>query len=117
MSKAHEKQLTGSSLAAAALLACGIGCASLGVVVSASEAIPALKDLLNLYPPVGPLSGKTIYAVAAWLLSWALLAHRFKGRHVDLSRVTIYTYVLVVVGLLGTFPPIYGLLAALGASL
>ena len=51
---------------ATALLAGGIGAFALGVVVISSEAIPAWKSVLNVFNPVGPLSGKTIGAVLAF---------------------------------------------------
>jgi hypothetical protein len=44
--------------ALAALVAAGIGCAALGVLTTLAELSPRLKNVLNIYDPVGPLSGK-----------------------------------------------------------
>lgn len=102
-----------ASSSAAALLACGIGCAALGLLVTLSEVIEPLKDALNIYPPVGPLSGKTTVACCIWLAAWIALANTncLKGRW---GRwVTRVSVTLILVGLLGTFPPVYWFAGAL----
>src|SRR5690348_12589756 len=75
--------------AAAAILAAGIGCFALGLLVIVSEAFPAFKSALNLYGPVGPLSGKTIAQVAIYVVAWAGLASAWRGKSVDFGRVFI----------------------------
>jgi hypothetical protein len=93
--------------AAAAILAAGIGCFALGVLVIVSEALPAFKNALGLYGPVGPLSGKTILQVVIYALTWAALAYAWRGKSVPFGRVYVATLILVGLGLLGTFPLVY----------
>jgi hypothetical protein len=96
--------------AAAALLAAGLGSATLGLMIVLVEASPrGFKNWLNFYDPVGPLSGKTIVAVAVYAISWIILGMALRGRNVRLERWVTATFVLIAVGILLTFPPIYQL--------
>jgi len=90
--------------AAAAVLAAGIGSLVLGVVVTLAEANAKILQALNLYNPVGPLGGKSSVAIVAWLVAWAVLHAAWKERGVDFGKVATLTFVLVGLGLLGTFP-------------
>jgi len=96
---------------AAAFYAAGIGALVLGILTTLAEASTGIKDALQLTDPVGPLAGKTIGAVAAWLVSWALLRTAFRGKDPDLSKVFIWTAVLVGVGILLTFPTFFQMFA------
>ena len=98
--------------AAAAILAAGIGCFSLGLLVIFSEAIPSLKNALTFYAPVGPLSGKTIVQVVVYCIAWATLAYAWRGRNVAFARVYAATLVLIGLGLIGTFPLVYEVFTA-----
>lgn len=73
--------------AAAAVLAAAIGSAVLGLVVVLSAASLWLSDVLTLYVPVGPLSGKTTVALLAWLIAWLILHLRWRARQVRFNRV------------------------------
>jgi hypothetical protein len=89
--------------AAAALLAAGIGIAALGVVTTLAEVSESFKDWLAFSDDVGPLSGKTIAAVIVWLVAWAILHPLLRRRR--LSRaILIATGILVLIGVVGTFP-------------
>jgi hypothetical protein len=44
-----------------------------------AEASPAVKNLLNWWNPVGPLSGKTGVAVAVWLVVAELVGFELEG--------------------------------------
>jgi hypothetical protein len=92
---------------AAAFLAAGFGTLVLGVLTTLAEAIPSLKDWLAFSSQVGPLSGKTIISVAAWLVAWAALSVALRGR--DIKPQTAYwtTGLMVALGLLGTFPSFF----------
>jgi hypothetical protein len=96
---------------AAALLAAGTACALLGVLVVASEASEGFRELMTIYEPAGPLSGKTTVPSVVWLAAWALLHQRLKKRNVDIRKSIYVTWVLVAMGLLGTFPPFFQLFA------
>jgi len=91
--------------AAAAILAAGIGSAALGFVTAVSEVAGSLRPMLAFYRPVGPLSGRTLIAVAAWLVSWLLLHNSWKGRQVNFSKIFIWALIFIALGLFGTFPP------------
>jgi hypothetical protein len=96
---------------AATLLASGIGCAAFGIAVVAAESLEPVKQLLTLSTAVGPLSGKAVVAVVIYLLAWAALFLACRKRTMDFAVVLRVTAVLVGLGLLGTFPPFYGLVA------
>jgi hypothetical protein len=108
---AQEETTAPNGPAAAAVLAAGIGSAALGLIVVLSEASGALSEALNLYDPVGPLSGKSVVAIVAWLASWAILHASWKGRQLDFGKVAAVSLLLVALGILGTFPPFFDLFA------
>lgn len=98
--------------ALAALVAAGIGCAALGVVTTLAELSPGLKSILNVYDPVGPLSGKTTVAVIVWLIAWYVLARRWRVRPPVMTSALVATFVLIGVGVVGTFPLFFELFTA-----
>ncbi len=91
----------------ASMIAGGIGSLVLGITILLSEASPAVKALLTWTKGVGPLSGKTGVAVIAFVLSWVVLHYVFKGKSVNLTTSFIWTVVLVGLGILLTFPPVF----------
>lgn len=95
--------------AAAALVAAGIGSFAFGLMICATEALPAFKKWANWYSPVGPLSGKSGMAVIIWLAAWALLHVLWRDRSPVMNRVVTVSFVLVALGFLGSFPPIFDL--------
>lgn len=95
---------------AAAILAAGIGCAALGILAFAGDAVQAIGKGLNFYNPVGTLSGVTTLAIIVWLASWLVLARTWGNRSLAINRVTGIAFALLVVGLLLTFPPFMDLL-------
>jgi len=56
---------------------------------------------------VGPLSGKTIIAVIAYFASWAILHGLWRRQNPPLRPILIATTVLIVLGILGTFPTFF----------
>jgi hypothetical protein len=95
---------------AAALLAGGIGSAVLGLATFGSEASEAIANSLKWYKPVGPLAGKSTLAIIAFFLSWVILAYVWKGKDTNFTRIATVAMVLVAVGLIFTFPPVWGIL-------
>lgn len=89
---------------AAAILAAGIGSLTLGLLTTLAEANERIKEFLNFYDPVGPLSGKTVGAVAVWLAAWLVLHLVYRGKAVESRRELTISLVLIGLGLLGTFP-------------
>jgi hypothetical protein len=98
--------------ALAALVAAGVGCAALGVVTTLAELSPGLKSVLNVYDPVGPLSGKTTGAVIVWLIAWYALTRRWHARPPVMKSALVATFVLIGVGVVGTFPLFFALFTA-----
>jgi uncharacterized membrane protein len=99
---------------AAALLAGGIGSAVLGLLTFGAEASEVIKNLLNWYSPVGPLMGKSSVSILAFVLSWVILNYIWHGKETNFNRIAIAAMVLVVIGLIFTFPPVWSIL--LGAE-
>lgn len=89
---------------AAAIIAAGIGSAAVGLLTTLAEASTTIKDALNLYDPVGPLSGKTIGAIVIWLVSWVVLHLVYRDKPFETRRALTVALVLIGLGILGTFP-------------
>src|SRR5215207_4900659 len=79
--KGTPAQVNGPAMAA--LVAAGIGSFALGLFIVLTEAIPAVKTFMNVYNPVGPLSGKSTFAVVAYVISWGVLAYLWKGKEMN----------------------------------
>jgi len=113
MAETHDRDAAANPAngpAAAALLSCGVGCFALGVLAVAADGSPRLSSALNFYKPTGALSGVTTAAITVWLVCWAVLAARWKGKRVAFARISIVGFVFLAVGLLLTFPPFGDLL-------
>lgn len=96
---------------AAALLATGIGAVVLAILVILAESSESFAKSLQYSDRVGPLSGKTIWAVVAFLGSWLGLGLALRSRNLDLPRIAIVAGVLVALALVGTFAPFFQLFA------
>lgn len=94
---------------AAAVIAAGIGCATLGLLVVAAAASPKVSRWLTFYAPTGPLSGKAIVSTVVYLVVWPNLHYRLRDKQVDLYKAFMITILLVALGIIGTFPPVYQL--------
>jgi hypothetical protein len=93
--------------ALAAFLAAGIGAFAMGLFVLLSEA--GIFTAPSLYGPAGGVSGRTTFAVVTWLIAWALVHRRWKGRHVEPASVWAVTLALFAFALLATFPPVWAI--------
>jgi hypothetical protein len=96
--------------AAAAILAAGVGCGTLGILAFAGDASDAIGRMLNLYNPTGTLSGVTTIAIIVWLAAWLLLNRAWRVRSVALGWINVASFALLAVGFLLTFPPFMDLL-------
>ena len=99
--------------AVSAIVAAGIGSACLGIIVTAEGAFADFSRALNIVNSVGPLSGKTTLMVALWLVAWGVLHLAWRSRDVNFPRAATATGILLVLGLLGTFPPMFDLIGSL----
>ena len=95
---------------AAAILAAGIGCATLGILAFAGDAFDAIGKLLNFYNPTGTLSGVTTVAIIVWLVAWFALNRMWRMKTVPMAKVNVAAFIFLVVGFLLTFPPFMDLL-------
>jgi hypothetical protein len=101
-----SRDVNGSAMAA--LLAGGIGAFAMGAVVLLNEA--GIFAAPALYAPAGGVSGRTTLATIVWLIAWAVLHNRWKGREVAPGRAGAVTLILIALGVLGTAPPVWALL-------
>jgi hypothetical protein len=95
---------------AAAILSAGIGCCALGILAVIGDDSAAATHWLTFYLPTGPLSGVTTTAMLVWLLSWLILARRWRSKTVAITKVNTLAFVLLGLSLLLTFPPLADLL-------
>lgn len=94
--------------AMAAVLGGGIGSCAMGAFVLLNEA--GLFAAPALYGPAGGVTGRTTFATIVWLLAWGVLHARWRSREVTPGPVFAWTLVLVGIAILGTFPPLWGVL-------
>jgi hypothetical protein len=97
---------------AAGMIAVGVGALVLGLLTTFAESSESFKESIQYNDRVGPLSGKTIWAVAAFVVSWGALAAWWRGRSLAWKTVTAITVILIALGILGTFPTFFQEFAA-----
>jgi lysylphosphatidylglycerol synthetase-like protein (DUF2156 family) len=102
-----ERPSKPNGVAAAAILAAASGACVLGLMIVTTEAFPAWKSAVTFQPPVGPLSGKSDFMVGAYVVALGVLVALWRGKNVNFSRVWTASLVLLVLGLLGSFPLFY----------
>lgn len=91
----------------AAILAAGIGAFALGAFVLMNEA--GVFAAPSLYGPAGGVSGRTTFAVFAWLIAWGALHGLWRNRHMEGRGIYVTTFVLIALGVAACFPPVWGL--------
>lgn len=92
---------------AAALLAGGIGATVFGLIVFIADLSKPFSDSLNWYKPVGPLAGKSILGTLVFFIAWAVAHFVWKDKEVNFNRISTIAIVLLVIGLVTTFPPFW----------
>lgn len=110
--KVSAKATAAVGAASAAFVSSGIGCLAIGLMVTGAEMSEGLKNALNWWNPAGPLTGKTGVGVIVWLVSWIVLHSMWKDKDVELGKAFTVTLILIALGFLLTFPPIFTLFAA-----
>lgn len=103
---ATERGATTDGATLAAVLAGGIGAFAMGLFVILNEA--GLFTAPSLYGPAGGVSGRTTFAVIVWLAAWAVLHRRWVGREIASGRIFGATLLLIAIGLVFCFPPVWG---------
>jgi len=94
-------------IAAAALLAAGVGAFVLGLLTTLAEASTSVKDFLQFYDRVGPLSGKTTIAAAVYFGALLVFGLIWRRRELALKPVLVAAVILLALGFLGTFPTFF----------
>ena len=111
MSTLHDSaDTTPNGSGGAAILAAGIGCAAIGVLAFAGDAWDSIGKALNFYNPSGALSGVTTLGIIVWLVAWFALDRSWRDKTVGMVRINVWSFVLLAVGFLLTFPPFMDLL-------
>jgi hypothetical protein len=93
--------------AVAAFLSAGIGAFAVGLLVILSES--GIFVAPALYGPAGGVSGRTTIATVIWLISWVASHRRWSGREIVPHRSHVITLILIGIGLLFTFPPLWSI--------
>jgi hypothetical protein len=96
---------------AAVFIAAGAGGVVLGILTTLAEASGSIKDALQLNDRVGPLSGKTIFAVLVFLILWGVLHAAWKRKDPAPGKVFLWSWILMAVGVVLTFPVFFQLFA------
>ena len=96
---------------AAVFIAAGVGAVVLGILTTLAEASGSIKDALQLNDGVGPLSGKTIFGVLAFLVLWGVLHTLWKAKDPSPKKVFLWAWILMAVGVVLTFPIFFQLFA------
>ncbi|MGH7712281.1 MAG: hypothetical protein ACREOG_13405 [Gemmatimonadaceae bacterium] len=104
-----QREQVANGAALAAFLAAGTGAFAIGLLVILNEA--GLFAAPALYGPAGGVSGRTTFAVVIWLVAWLVLHARWKGRSIEPSRVHSFTFILILLGVLLSFPPVWALVS------
>ncbi len=107
----EQKRLLPNGEAAAAIMAAGIGCLTMGILTVLETAIGGLHAVLQFYPPVGSITGISSLKVIAWLVSWATLYRLWKSKQMNFNKIFIIALVGILLGLVGIFPPFVHLFA------
>jgi hypothetical protein len=105
--EAHSTETRIDGLPAASLIAAGVGAVVLGLFVTLAEASTGIKDWLQWNDRVGPLSGKTILASIAYFGAFLVFGLWWRNKTFALRAILIAAAILVALGLLFTFPPIF----------
>src|SRR3990172_1812981 len=97
--------------AVAAIISAAIGVFALGLLTTLSEANTDIHDFLDIKNRVGPLSGKTTFAVVVYLVAWGALAPALWKRTVPFASAMLIAAALIALGFIGTFPKFFQLFA------
>ena len=96
---------------AAVFIAAGVGSVVLGILTTAAEASKSFADALQWFDRVGPLSGKTLVAVAVFFIAWGVLHAMWRDKDPAPGRIFLWSWILLAVGVLLTFPIFFQMFA------
>lgn len=93
--------------ALAAILASAIGTFAMGALALLAEI--GIFEAEGIYAPAGGLSSKAAITIVIWLIAWGVLHFLWQKRQMEHRNITIGALLLIGLGLLGAFPPTWGL--------
>jgi hypothetical protein len=96
-----------SGPAAAVVLAAGIACFALGLLTVVTAASSSVSNALTLSNRVGDVSGLSAVTFLTFFAAWGGLAVVWRRADPSLTRIAAISAALVVLGLIGTFPPVF----------
>ncbi len=96
-----------SGAGAAAVIAAGIGVFTIGLMTTLASASAGVSSALAWKNAVGALSGKTGVGVLTWLVAWGGLHSAWKNKPINFGRAFTWALVLIALGFLLTFPPVF----------
>jgi len=85
----------------------------MGILSVVADTSKPIARWLTFYLPTGSLSGVSSVAILLWLVTWFILAKRWRVRTVAIGKVNVAAFVLLALGVLLTFPPFAELLNGL----
>lgn len=91
--------------ACAAIMACGVGCASAGLLYLLGDRFPFWNRWLSLNQSVGALSGVLCGTVVLWVIAWIASRQYWKKKTPSTKKIVPVALMLLAMGLLLTFPP------------
>jgi hypothetical protein len=91
----------------AAIIAAGFGALVMGIVTTIGEASTSAADWLAFSDRVGPLSGKVVITVCAWLACWVGLHLALRRSRYESTRALMFALILIGLGVIGTFPTFF----------
>lgn len=92
---------------AAAFLAALIGLLVFAVVNIAADANDGFKTAITLNAGIGPYSGKQVFLIVSWLISWPIFHFALRNRDVDLRKWFGVFLAGLFVAVLLVWPPIF----------
>ena len=95
--------------AAAIILSACTGAFVLGLATLLAQSSKSIKGLLNWRPDVGSLTGTVGVAIVVWLVCWAILHRLWKERDVPFGRIWALSLILLLLGFVMVFPPVWEL--------
>lgn len=103
----REQTAVATGVAAAAMVAGGVGTFVIGLLTTGAVISEGLKETLNWWNPAGPLTGKTGLGVIAWLVSWFILNRIWHTENRSLQQAFAIALILIGLGVILTFPPVF----------
>jgi hypothetical protein len=103
----RRKDVESNGALVAIVLASAIAAACMGMTTLAAAAFPGAREALTFFSASGSLSGKAIITTTVFAVAVALLVPTLRGRTIAKANWLPLAVALWVVGLLGTFPPVF----------